>query len=104
MVETSSTDNLPIIFDEDTNDETSIISFGSSITSHNAEQNYFDGPNEDIPNIIRWDKYKVHQYLSARGLPETVTKKIIDNVSSIKPTIEKIIFINLCNSIMFYNF
>lgn len=104
LVETHSSDSLPIMSDEDTNDETSIISFGSSITSQNSELNYFDVPNVDIPNITRWDKYKVHQYLSDRGLPETITKKIIDDVSYIKPTIKNFIFINLCNSKMFYNF
>lgn len=79
LAETHSSDSLPVISDEDTNDETSIKSFSSTMTSQNSEQNYSDVPKDNIPNITSWDKYRVHQYLSDRGLPEIVTKKIIDD-------------------------
>lgn len=34
-----------------------------------------------IPDVTDWDKFKVFDYFTMRGLPQTVTEKIINNVS-----------------------
>jgi len=69
--------------DNNDDDITSIKSYCSSIFSpcHVKKYNRITGQNiSPIPDVSNWDKFKVFQYLSDRGLPQIVTEKIINNV------------------------
>jgi hypothetical protein len=61
------------------NDNNSINSDKSYNSSIDYEKEFTEVPNVNIPNVTRWNKYQVYEYLADR-LPKEVLVKIITNV------------------------
>jgi hypothetical protein len=61
------------------NDNNSINSVESDNSSINYEKEFTEVPSTIIPDVTRWDKYQIYEYLSDR-VPNEVLAKLIKHV------------------------